>query len=135
MSTSKRLRRRISATVVTWIVVVFWKSFLSVEGQGVAPNEQDGTGGGTMPDFIACMWKQCTPNCICDQRYDDDCAKDYGNYGWIPTQWADPHIWNFMRKPVSIVCQYISKKRSVVFLHSFCARDRVSRVFVHIDAT
>ena len=48
-----------------------------------------------------CEYHKCTPDCVCDIRYDDTCAIDYGNYGWIVPVGTAEYVFNHMRPNVS----------------------------------
>ncbi len=51
--------------------------------------------------ITACEYHQCRPDCICDVRFDDICASDYGNYGWIVPENHGEYLYNYMRPDVS----------------------------------
>ena len=48
-----------------------------------------------------CLYHQCTPDCICDITFDDQCAMEYGNYGWMVPENADDYVYTHMRPDVS----------------------------------
>lgn len=51
-------------------------------------------------EIVACEYHKCTPNCICDLRDPIDCAKSYGNYGWLVPKNTDDYVYHHMRQPV-----------------------------------
>ncbi len=51
-----------------------------------------------------CEYHKCRPNCICDVRFDDICAQDYGNYGWDVPEDAGEYLYRYMRPDVSVCC-------------------------------
>ena len=48
-----------------------------------------------------CEYKKCRPGCICDIRFDDQCATEYGNYGWTIPSDASANLYRYMRPDVS----------------------------------
>ena len=52
-------------------------------------------------DLRACEYGKCTPGCLCDYQFDDMCAIEYGNYGWLVPDDADKHVYHHMRPEVS----------------------------------
>lgn len=47
-----------------------------------------------------CEYKQCRPNCLCDDRFDDVCAMEYGNYGWAAPDTGSEYLYHHMRPDV-----------------------------------
>ena len=48
-----------------------------------------------------CEYKQCRPDCMCDARFDDVCAMEYGNYGWAFPESGSEYLYRHMRPDVS----------------------------------
>ena len=55
----------------------------------------------TVSSMLVCEYHTCTPGCICDNRYDDTCAIEYGNYGWMVPQDTEDYVYKLMRPDVS----------------------------------
>jgi hypothetical protein len=55
----------------------------------------------TASSMSVCEYHTCTPNCICDNRYDDICAMEYGNYGWMVPEGTEDYVYKLMRPDVS----------------------------------
>ena len=58
---------------------------------------------GLVTAINVCEYKKCRPNCLCDIRFDDVCAMDYGNYGWKAPESGDGYLYRHMRPDVSDV--------------------------------
>ena len=55
----------------------------------------------TVSSVTVCEYHTCTPGCICDNRYDDKCAEEYGNYGWMVPKGTEDYVYKLMRPDVS----------------------------------
>lgn len=63
-----------------------------------------------------CEYKKCRPDCMCDTRFDDVCAMDYGNYGWAAPDSGSEYLYRHMRPDVSDDANRIAISFPVLFL-------------------